>query len=79
MNNEIRSTRQVGWFSCPAGRAMQHFTTDGGHSAVCNKRFSARYAPLTDGSGWGFEITVDPEADIYTICPRCLVKSTQEA
>jgi hypothetical protein len=75
--NEIRSTRQAGWFMCRSGgRSMQHFTTDGGHSAVCNKSFTARYAPLNDGTGWGFEITaeVDPETTIFTLCPRCVVK-----
>lgn len=76
----IRSTRQVGWFMCSAGRAMQHFTTDGGNSAVCNKRYQARYAPLNDGSGWGCEIHADLDPDSpLTPCPKCLVKASAGA
>lgn len=71
----VRSTRQTGWFFCSSGKAMEHFTTNGGLSAACNRSFTARVAPLNDGSGNGREIKEAPSPEIFTTCPRCIEKS----
>lgn len=76
------ATRQAGWFSCGTGHLIEHYTTTGGDSALCNKGFTARYAPLAAGDGqWGYEISSDEEmaaamAEFSHLgkCPKCVAK-----
>lgn len=70
MSTEIKSTQQTGWFTCRAGRSIEHYTIDGGHTAVCSKRYTARWAPLVDSSDWGYQINSET-SDVYATCPKC--------
>ena len=85
-NTEIRegATRQAGWFNVRSGvRNGEHYTTNGGATALCSKGISARFAPLsgTDGKTWGYEIGSDEELaeamaryDFVKKCPKCTAK-----
>jgi hypothetical protein len=57
---------KAGWFITHSNFVDVHYSTDGGQSALCNRRY--RKATLADLR------TIGELADFQQPCPRCLAK-----
>jgi hypothetical protein len=73
--------RQEGWFGTHRQPLYYHYTVTAGASALCNKSYHPRMAPLNDGTGLGYELLTDEELatskeryDFIKSCPRCEAK-----